>query len=37
MASDAYRISGVDLDVMDDVKDSIRAFAAITHGPEVLD
>ncbi len=37
MASDAYRISGVDLDVMDDVKDRIRAFAAITHGPEVLD
>ena len=37
MASDAYRISGVDLDVMDGVKDRIRAFAAITHGPEVLD
>lgn len=37
MASDAYRASGVDLDLMDGVKDRIRAFAAITHGPEVLD
>ncbi len=37
MASDAYRLSGVDLDVMDGVKDRIRAFAAMTHGPEVLD
>lgn len=37
MASDAYRLSGVDLDVMDGLKDQIRAFAAATHGPEVLD
>ena len=36
MASDAYRLSGVDLDLMDDLKDRIRAFAAMTHGPEVL-
>ena len=36
MASDAYRLSGVDLDVMDGLKDRIRDFAATTHGPEVL-
>ena len=36
MASDAYRLSGVDLDLMGDLKDRIRAFAAMTHGPEVL-
>ncbi|PKB66533.1 MAG: phosphoribosylformylglycinamidine cyclo-ligase [SAR202 cluster bacterium Io17-Chloro-G4] len=37
MASDAYRASGVDLDIMDGLKDRIRAFAAMTHGPEVID
>ena len=36
MASDAYRLSGVDVDLMDGLKDRIRAFAAMTHGPEVL-
>lgn len=36
MASGAYRDSGVDLDLMDGLKDRIKAFAAMTHGPEVL-
>ena len=36
MANDAYRLSGVDLDLMDGLKERIKAFAAITHGPEVL-
>ena len=37
MASDAYRTSGVNLDLMDGLKARIKAFAAMTHGPEVLD
>ena len=37
MASDAYRLSGVDLDALDGVKERIKAFAAMSHGPEVLD
>ena len=37
MAGEAYRRSGVDLDIMDGVKERIKAFAAMTHGPEVLD
>ena len=37
MASDAYRVSGVDLDLMDRLKERIKSFAAATHGPEVLD
>ena len=36
MASGAYRDSGVDLELMDGLKDRIRAFAAMTHGPEVI-
>ena len=36
MSSQAYRSSGVDLDEMDALKDRIKAFSAITHGPEVL-
>ncbi len=36
MASGGYRDSGVDLDLMDGLKDRIRAFAAMTHGPEVI-
>jgi phosphoribosylformylglycinamidine cyclo-ligase len=36
LASEAYRLSGVDLDLMSGLKDRIQAFAAITHGPEVL-
>ena len=37
MASDAYRDSGVDLDLMDGLKARIKALAAKTHGREVLD
>ena len=37
LASDAYRDSGVDLDLMDGLKARIKALAAKTHGPEVLD
>ena len=37
MGSDAYRISGVDSELMDGLKDQFKAFAAMTHGPEVLD
>ena len=37
MASDSYRESGVDLDLMDGLKERIKGFAASTHGPEVLD
>ena len=36
MTSEAYRLSGVDLDGMDGLKERIRALAAMTHGPEVL-
>ena len=32
-----YEAAGVALDVMDGLKDRIKAFAAMTHGPEVLD
>ena len=36
-ASGEYEAAGVALDAMDGLKDRIKAFAAITHGPEVLD
>jgi phosphoribosylformylglycinamidine cyclo-ligase len=36
LASDAYRESGVNLGLMNDLKDRIRSFAAMTHGPEVI-
>lgn len=36
MTSQAYRSSGVDLDEMDALKERIKAFSAVTHGPEVL-
>ena len=32
-----YEAAGVSLDAMDGLKDRIKAFAALTHGPEVLD
>ena len=32
-----YEAAGVALDAMDAIKDRIKAFAALTHGPEVLD
>ena len=37
MESDAYAAAGVSLDAMDGLKDRIKAFAALTHGPQVLD
>ena len=37
LSGNSYFASGVDLDDMDDLKDRIKAFAAMTHGPEVLD
>ena len=36
MTSEAYRKSGVDLDQLAELKEQIRALAAMTHGPEVL-
>ncbi len=36
-ASGTYEAAGVSLDVMDGLKDRIKAFAAMTHGPEVLE
>lgn len=36
-ASGEYEAAGVALDAMDGLKDRIKAFAALTHGPEVLD
>ena len=32
-----YEAAGVSLDAMDGIKDRIKGFAALTHGPEVLD
>ena len=37
LTSDSYRLSGVDLNAMNGLKDRIKAFAAMSHGPEVLD
>ena len=36
MTGETYRTSGVQLDAMEDLKDRIKAFASMTHGPEVL-
>ena len=36
-ASGEYEAAGVALDAMEGLKDRIKAFAAMTHGPEVLD
>ena len=35
-ATGTYEAAGVSLDAMDGLKDRIKAFAAMTHGPEVL-
>ncbi len=35
--TDTYAAAGVSLDAMDGIKDRIKAFAELTHGPEVLD
>ena len=37
MSGNTYFASGVYLDEMDGLKDRIKAFSAMTHGPEVLD
>jgi phosphoribosylformylglycinamidine cyclo-ligase len=37
LSGNTYFASGVDLDDLDGLKDRIKAFAALTHGPEVLD
>ena len=37
MSANTYRHSGVDLEAMEGLKERIKAFAATTHGPEVLD
>ncbi len=34
---DTYAAAGVSLDAMDGMKDRIRGFAELTHGPEALD
>ncbi len=36
MTGETYGASGVQLDAMEDLKDRIKAFASMTHGPEVL-
>ncbi|MDE2779398.1 MAG: phosphoribosylformylglycinamidine cyclo-ligase [Chloroflexota bacterium] len=36
MTGETYHASGVQLDAMEDLKDRIKAFASMTHGPEVL-
>ena len=36
MTGETYRASGVQLDAMEDLKDRIKAFASMTHGPEVI-
>ena len=37
LPTDTYAAAGVSLDAMDGVKDRIKGFAGLTHGPEVLD
>ena len=36
MTGEEYRASGVQLDAMEALKDRIKAFASMTHGPEVV-
>ena len=36
MADETYLASGVQLDAMEELKDRIKAFSSMTHGPEVL-
>ena len=36
MSGNTYSAAGVDLDGMEELKDRFKAFAAMTHGPEVL-
>ena len=37
MAGDTYQAAGVDTRSLENLKDQIKAFSALTHGPEVLD
>ena len=37
MAGETYQSAGVDLDALESLKDRIKAFSSLTHGPEVLD
>ena len=37
MAGDTYQAAGVDTRSLQNLKDQIKAFSALTHGPEVLD
>jgi phosphoribosylformylglycinamidine cyclo-ligase len=36
LSGNTYHAAGVDLDAMEALKERIKAFAAMTHGPEVL-
>ena len=36
MAGETYQSAGVDLDALENLKDRIKAFSSLTHGPEVL-
>ncbi len=36
MSGGTYQSAGINLDVMESLKDRIRAFASMTHGPEVI-
>jgi phosphoribosylformylglycinamidine cyclo-ligase len=37
LPGNTYSAAGVDLNIMEGLKDRFKAFAAMTHGPEVLD
>lgn len=37
LSADTYAAAGVSLDAMAGIKDRMKAFAELTHGPEVLD
>ena len=37
MVGETYESAGVNLNALDGLKDRIKAFTALTHGPEVLD
>lgn len=37
MVGETYESAGVNLNALDELKDRIKAFTALTHGPEVLD
>ncbi|MFQ6030624.1 MAG: hypothetical protein ACE5Q6_24395 [Dehalococcoidia bacterium] len=36
MSGDTYQASGVNLEARESLNDRLRAFASLTHGPEVL-